>query len=106
MAEAASNEKVLVELPRKVAFDFAHGRYEPFQRAKRAVKSAMKDALDSTPQQFDLSSFRKKLRSRLEASRNRGMKAGALGHDEDHCYEQGACAELEAVLALLPAEEE
>ncbi|HEX5591966.1 MAG TPA: hypothetical protein VFX35_01315 [Solirubrobacterales bacterium] len=46
--------KVLVELPRKVAFDFVHGRYEPFQRAKRAVKSAIKDALDS-PQPNHLS---------------------------------------------------
>jgi hypothetical protein len=55
---------------------------------------------------FDLSAFRKEIERRLEASRNRGMKAGALGHEEDHVHELAVSDTLEGVLAELPGEGE
>lgn len=60
----------------------------------------------STQQQFDLSSFCKEVEERLKSAEQRKSNHELGGYEEHATAAEGAIEELEAVLALLPGEEE
>ena len=110
MAEAASSEKILVELKRQDADVWLRSRVSGYEtKAEREIGLSICDALlapDSTQQQFDLSSFRKEVEERQRREREAFLQAERRGCDEDEAFHDGRLATFTEVLALLPAEEE